>query len=325
MQRLANMFGKKQQSEIKIVDESNLEEKEIKNEIEKLKIEIKEESDDEKCEEEQEIEDESDQEEEIKKEKSEYGKFLCDIDGKIKGKLYEIDYIEFLKLIKNNPHNRETKKDHVDEIATGIKKYRLLFAPITIGIDDSLEPRLLDGHHRTLSLQQIYKKDKTFQLKIIIKVFRYEDHDDPEVLDFIEKLNNVRKCKQTDRPSKILSDSINKLKSHFDDMIRDKKGNQEKVNRPRVDSHLLSRGIKESKIIETYKFTAFDVKDLIIFINNKLKNKHQSYFKVPINQYEKANEENFYLGLKRDNSTFVYEWLGELDKYVKLFQKAKNE
>lgn len=274
---------------------------------------------------------EKDEDEKIEKhDPNKFGILLDKIEGRIyKGGLYKISLSKFCKLqIKQHPLNREVKVDdsHIKIIKQGIIRDGLLNDPIQLVIDKNNNIYIASGHHRYIALTSINKESKgAFNINFYLQIFNVDEHDDENVLKLMEKSNNVKKISLDDFPGMELRNGLRKCYQEtveFDGkkFFRDK-NKDEPVNRPFVNRGIMYQWLKKNSNIKKLKYD--DIYGLIMYINNLLSKKPKSFFgkNVSDKSYQKAVDNNFFLGLKKEND--IYFWLDSkcLDIYYNDYKK----
>jgi hypothetical protein len=266
---------------------------------------------------------ESDNEEEISQSPiNRFGKLLDLINGKkYRGGLYKISVSQLCKIAYHHPFNRKLNKTHIEEIKNGIIEDEMLTSTIKLIVDRNDDVYLLDGHHRYNALLSLNKKSKeAFDMSLYIEVYNVNEHDDEEVVELFKKANNIKKMSLDDSPIIAISEALKKCVIKFPDMFKDKQDDKS-VYRPRVNRNIVYNAIRDSKIISKYNLTSTDIFNIIVYINNLLSKKPKSFFgsDVKATHYEKAQDNGFYLGLKKKND--IYDWLNCLDLYVNEYKK----
>jgi hypothetical protein len=173
-------------------------------------------------------------------------------------------------------YNRSIDPTHV----TSIQKDLLTMKnPHLIGsfkivktLDDSQPPKLLDGHHRRLALENILKQHERFDMDIDVDVYYVKDVEncDQEVRDLFIKANNNRNVDPRDIPDILVMLVVDRMISRWPKNIKVAEGKA--AIRPNITKRDLVAHLKP--ILSHDSFSTHDadrVFQRIVEINNEIR------------------------------------------------------
>jgi len=199
--------------------------------------------------------------------------------------------------IKPYRHQREANYEHINNLENGIKKTGYLYHPIILcNIPYRSELSIIDGQHRYQALQNIYKKDKEFNIDVMFEIITLEIENDSLIMDIYR---NVNTCEAIDMKKIIKEkdyvDFIQKIKNKFGkSTIVDMKNHRK--------HYILEKDLKNELIKNDFlvKYETQTLFDKFIMLNERYRKMIETNIeKYNKNDVERCRKNNFWLGFER--------------------------
>jgi len=203
--------------------------------------------------------------------------------------------------------NRQLCPSHVNVLEDSLKNDKHIIGSMKIMIDAKKEGRIFDGQHRVKALNQIFSKDASFNMDVLVEVYKVTNFDEEKALDLFARANTVKNVSSTDLPNSKAHKITVYFATKYPDVFKEVVEGRTKLNRPCINKREFYLCLKEqlTNISKDQKYNEEAYKaDVIIEaierMNRDAGQKKMSEFKKKVTQpmYDKAKKYGFYLGLE---------------------------
>ena len=165
----------------------------------------------------------------------------------------------------------------------------------------------MDGQHRMEACREMMKLDPKWNMDVMLEVYDTDSFDSRTSFRMFEKANNAKNVDSKDFPLKVAANIIKKCKKEWPEMlVRPREG--KRVNRPRLDTLILYRRLKE--YLPGKRIGLTELWKEIIQANSRMGLCSHKMFNCSHTTLKKARRAGFYLGLQKD-----LEWLDHICLY----------